>query len=1425
MKLRLLSFLFVLLSASLFAQNAGFKWQSSLNDSRSFIENKGQFDQFSKSKVLYAIDQGACLILFTEEGYEVFLTRKIKNENRQRGDESTPKYIQQKEVVRVEFVQAAAGRTVVVEQELDHRATYAMETGHHEFEHINDVRGFERLIYRNLYPNIDVEFSIHPEGGFKYDLVLHAGANASDIKMRYPSAYPPHVDRDGDLIVSTTFGDIIDHAPKSYLANGTEVNSSFKIDGLTVGFELGEYPSTQELTIDPWVQTPSFPNSGGIWDIDTDDQGNVYVYGGDTPMKLQKYNSAGALQWTYNTPWDSANYWIGTMITEPTTGDCFITAGTDPVIARITTGGALDWTANGGAFDEYWKFSFNCDNTRLFLGGTRLTLGGALIEGYGYVFEIDMSNGSQINNVEVASVTPGPLGLTNNPNEVRAMCPSPNGKYYYMTLDTIGVFDENLNLGYQENHGYGFSYQVAGYGVTNQSINAMAATTDYIYTHNGSVLDKRNIVDGSIITSAPIPNGNTTNQLGFNSVENGGLELDSCGNVYVGSTTGVYKFDADLNQVAFQPTSGRVYDLDVNNAGEVVACGQGFVASVDLEPCAPPKAICLNCLELFPTGPYCPSDDQDTLMAIPGDGTWSGPGIIDPVLGIFDPSVADTGTHVIHFQPTVALECGIDSLIIEVNYCVDLQACVDSLGNIAIPNGIPPYTWSQTIDTLDCSGCFPAVPPLIQPCSTPPGCAVATTIVVEFSNDTTVTPTGNWPLYVEDSEGNTLTINSMAELPACTEGCFIVANLPDTVVACLGDSGQATVQVIGAIGNATYSWNTTPIQTTQTAIDLEPGNWYTVTVTDDSSCVAMDSTYVVEEECVGPIVCATPFGDMSADGIGPFTWYQMVDTTDCSGCAEFPGFPPCTFPPGCAVTIQEYQEFATGELVTPTGNWPVAVVDAAGDTLVINSFAELPVCTQACFIQVDVPESAFTCFGVSDAEVTATVAGAIGNVTYSWNTTPVQNSQTATGLGAGEYVVTVTDDNSCEATDTVEVIQNPELILQVTGTDSLCLGVTVGSATASASGGAGNFLYSWDTNPAQGTPTANGLSVGTYTVTVTDDVSCTEQASWTIEEQPSVSVIVTAGDDVCPDSNDGEATAIASNGSSPYTYSWNTTPVQSGTTATGLAPSDYQVIATDQDGCQGIGSVTIGAFEVDSVYAGEDVTVCQGEQVTLTASGAETYFWPSTGEETQSIVISAISSSGWAHVVGTDSNGCQTTDFVYVTVIDVPTLVIQNTDTTLCDISEPIQIEGYPSGGEFAGSGISSTGWFDPQLAGDGVHSITYSYEVTDDCIAHVAANIIVDGNLCDIIVPSVFNPNSDFQGTRDFCGNIPQNNVFSLPCLELYPGNRVRIFDRWGRKHYDQMDYHLKPWDGGNHSDGVYYYIIEFTDQKPLKGFFHLVK
>lgn len=85
----------------------------------------------------------------------------------------------------------------------------------------------------------------------------------------------------------------------------------------------------------------------------------------------------------------------------------------------------------------------------------------------------------------------------------------------------------------------------------------------------------------------------------------------------------------------------------------------------------------------------------------------------------------------------------------------------------------------------------------------------------------------------------------------------------------------------------------------------------------------------------------------------------------------------------------------------------------------------------------------------------------------------------------------------------------------------------------------------------------------------------------------------------------------------------------------------------------------------------------------------------------------------------------------------------------------------------------------------------------------------------CTLDLPNVFNPES----------TVEDNRYFNIVALELHPGNNVKIFDRWGRKCYDQDNYHLNPWDGGKESDGVYFYTLVRPGYEAETGYVHLVR
>ncbi|TPG29633.1 gliding motility-associated C-terminal domain-containing protein, partial [Flavobacterium pectinovorum] len=237
-------------------------------------------------------------------------------------------------------------------------------------------------------------------------------------------------------------------------------------------------------------------------------------------------------------------------------------------------------------------------------------------------------------------------------------------------------------------------------------------------------------------------------------------------------------------------------------------------------------------------------------------------------------------------------------------------------------------------------------------------------------------------------------------------------------------------------------------------------------------------------------------------------------------------------------------------------------------------------CTDTEQITITEPELALTaaintktdvnCKGDATGSATASATGGTGTYSYSWNTSPAQTSAIANNLIAGTYIVTVTDEKGCTDTEQITITE-PELALTATintKTDVNCKGDATGSATASATGGTGTYSYSWNTSPVQTSATANNLIAGTYIVTVTDEKGCTDTEQITITE-PELALTATKSqiNASCGGAESGSATVIASGGTAPYTYSWNTTPVQTLATATNLAAGSYNVTITDSKGC------------------------------------------------------------------------------------------------------------------------------------------------------------------------------------------------------------------------------------------------------------------
>ena len=259
-----------------------------------------------------------------------------------------------------------------------------------------------------------------------------------------------------------------------------------------------------------------------------------------------------------------------------------------------------------------------------------------------------------------------------------------------------------------------------------------------------------------------------------------------------------------------------------------------------------------------------------------------------------------------------------------------------------------------------------------------------------------------------------------------------------------------------------------------------------------------------------------------------------------------------------------------------------------------------------------------TCFNTPNGG--ASVADPNSLYTYTWENisnpgVPVDSGTTTNILSGGpvggQYnLLTYYGDSAsnylnylgCTDTFAFSIGQDPQILSGANATHLSCYGDSSGAITTNASGGVGGYDYLW--NPTlETTQDISNLIAGTYTISITDANGCEIVDAVTINEPPPMLLDIVVDQEVsCFDGDDGKATVSVVNAPSiSYTYSWNTNPVQTTSTAMGLSADIFTVIVTSPTGCSDTDTVIINEplaleLEIDiaSNYSGSDIR-CNGE--------------------------------------------------------------------------------------------------------------------------------------------------------------------------------------------------------------------------------------
>ncbi|HEY4797659.1 MAG TPA: hypothetical protein VII99_01160, partial [Bacteroidia bacterium] len=541
-------------------------------------------------------------------------------------------------------------------------------------------------------------------------------------------------------------------------------------------------------------------------------------------------------------------------------------------------------------------------------------------------------------------------------------------------------------------------------------------------------------------------------------------------------------------------------------------------------------------------------------------------------------------------------------------------------------------------------------------------------------------------------------------------------NISSVSPSCFGlCDGTATAAPIGGTGAYTYSWNTSPVQTTATATGLCAKN-YTLTLSDANNCsVSKPFTIaappsISQANGVASATCLQCNGSISIvafGGTAPYSYIWSTGATsatitglcagvyidtvkDSKGCFSIDTIPVSnTTGPAITVTHTDVTCFGAcngiGTVTSATGNGPPWIytwvftspvqttATATGlcpnqyfatvtDTIGCKTINAVNI-TQPAQIASNASVTNTTCFGICNGNIALNPSGGTPPYTFLWSNGATTSS--ITGLCAGNYSDTIRDAHNCLFFESLNVGQNIILSSTVTATNDSCFSSCNGTAFVSVSGGASPYGYLW--NPAnQTTANATGLCAGTQTITTTDVAGCKNISTVTITQPLLLALNISGTDPLCNGNCNGSVTAAPTGGTPPYTFLWNTGATTS--SVSGLCAGNYSLTLSDAHHCSGNGTVTLTnpltVSSTNTVVNASCINTCNGA-VNLTPAGGTTpytFVWFPSAQTTQNIsgMCSGIDS---VHI--TDSHGCAAS---YSINIGVNTLVVAKAgnDTSFC---------------------------------------------------------------------------------------------------------------------------------------------------------------
>lgn len=616
-----------------------------------FIENKGQIinqNGLPNNDVLYLLNSNQLKVQLRKNGfsYEIYKTTKklaqkselegILAKNISGNFSDSFNYTFHSHRIDFDFFEPNGNAKIIAHNPLaDYINYYTPNCGE---KGITGVNHYSKILYQNIYPNIDIEFLFEPKTGksFKYNFILHRGADINKIRFEIKGARSIKVER-GNLVINTSNGHLYEKIPYSFYAeqgqsNGkrTEIAVYFKKHGSLYGFETKhQILKSQTLVIDPAPWLTYFGGTGDeyAYDIVNDNLNNIYSCGFTSSTTHIATN--GSFQQTFSANFDAVLFKLnsnGNMLWSTYYGgqgfDYGISLdliGNKILFSGITGSDSIMATSNvhqsiyGGGSSDVFIAEFNIHGFRQW----STYYGGAGNESWisnNWIIPMQTIYDADTNIFLVASSTSQNNIATNGTHQNTMASPIDAilvkfdkngiriwGTYYGGWLDCLAAgaeYGSSVTIDKANN------IYIAGYTMSRNGIATPNAHELYLNPNciaGCSSFSPCGSMGGKGMLAKFNPNGQRIWGTYFSSnQELLKIKADNNANIYIAGNNSntVSKFDSSGKFISgyWNGFSGRVISLDINEDNDIIVCGFVLSTNNSIGTSGAPQ--------LFPAGDY-----------------------------------------------------------------------------------------------------------------------------------------------------------------------------------------------------------------------------------------------------------------------------------------------------------------------------------------------------------------------------------------------------------------------------------------------------------------------------------------------------------------------------------------------------------------------------------------------------------------------------------------------------------------------------------------------------------------------------------------------------------------------------------------------------------------------------------------------------